>query len=247
MMGRPMAEQRTRRGGRGQRGPLARIWSAIKLAVLVLILTHVAYLVLLRWVDPPLTWTQLGAVIDGDGLTRDYVPLDRISPHIRLAVIAAEDQRFPAHGGFDVHSIRRALEHNARDGAALRGASTISQQTAKNVFLWQERSWLRKGLETYLTFATELVWSKERILELYLNVIEMGRGVYGIEAAARHYYGKSAADLTRVEAARIASCLPNPKQQPAEPPSRHLLNKTRWVLAQMEILERDPGVKALLR
>jgi monofunctional biosynthetic peptidoglycan transglycosylase len=232
---------------RGKAGVLSRIWSVAKLVLLALFVTHVVYVVLLRWIDPPLTLTQLGAVIDGDGLARDYVDLDEVSPEVVLAVVAAEDQLFFEHGGFDVRSIERALEERAARGGELRGASTISQQAAKNVFLWQGRSWLRKGLEAYFTFLIELVWGKERILEVYLNAIEMGAGVYGIEAAARHHFGKSAADLTRREAALIASILPNPKQLTIAPLSRRVKAKAKWVLAQMEILEQNPEVAEHLR
>jgi monofunctional biosynthetic peptidoglycan transglycosylase len=226
---------------------LARIWSVAKLAVLALFILHVVYVVSLRWIDPPLTLTQLAALADGDGLERDYVDLDEISPHARLAVIAAEDQLFAEHGGFDVRSIERAIEDNATGKGGLRGASTISQQVAKNVFLWQGRSWLRKGLEAYFTVLIELVWGKRRILEVYLNVIETGPGVFGIEAAARHYFDKPASRLTRREAALIASILPDPRRKTIDPPSPHVRAKVQWVLAQMELLERDPEIAELLR
>jgi monofunctional biosynthetic peptidoglycan transglycosylase len=217
-----------------------------KLTLLALFIGHVAYAVSLAWIDPPLTLTQLGAVWDGLGLERDYIDLDEISPHARLAVIAAEDQLFAEHGGFDVRSIERALEDRAGGEGSLRGASTISQQTAKNVFLWQGRSWLRKGLEAYFTVLIELVWGKERILEVYLNVIEIGPGVFGIEAAAQHHFDKPASQLTRREAALIASCLPNPRRYAIEPLTPHVRNKSEWVLEQMELLERKPEIAELL-
>jgi monofunctional biosynthetic peptidoglycan transglycosylase len=229
-----------------RRGRLGRIWYVAKLVVLGLFVFHVVYAVALRWVDPPLTLTQLGAVLDGQGLERDYVDLDDISPHARLAVIAAEDQLFAEHGGFDVRSIEQAIEDNAAGKGNLRGASTISQQSAKNVFLWQGRSWLRKALEAYYTLLIELVWGKRRILEVYLNAIEMGPGVFGIEAAARHYFDKPASRLSRREAALIASILPNPVELTIEPLSRRVEAKSDWVLRQMDILERDPEVGRLL-
>jgi monofunctional biosynthetic peptidoglycan transglycosylase len=231
---------------RSKPGRLGRIWNVAKLVILGLFVFHVVYVVALRWVDPPLTLTQLGAVFDGQGLERDYVDLGEISPHARLAVIAAEDQLFAEHGGFDVRSIEQAIEDNAAGKGSLRGASTISQQTAKNVFLWQERSWLRKGLEAYLTVFIELTWGKRRILEVYLNAIEMGPGVFGIEAASQHYFGKPASRLGRREAALIASILPNPQELTIEPRSRRVQAKSEWVLRQMDILEHKPEVAELL-
>ena len=229
-----------------KRGLLARIWRVAKLVVLGLFIFHVVYTVSLRWVDPPLTLTQLGALLGDHGLARDYVDLEDISPHARLAVIAAEDQLFAEHGGFDVRSIEKAIEHNASGSGNLRGASTISQQTAKNVFLWQGRSWLRKGLEAYYTLLIELIWGKPRILEVYLNVIETGPGVFGFEQAAQHHFGKPASQLTRREAALIASILPNPSELRIDQPSRRVEAKTEWVLEQMAILEKNPDVGRLL-
>jgi monofunctional biosynthetic peptidoglycan transglycosylase len=231
---------------RSKPGPIARIFNVAKLVALALVVLHVVYVILLRWVDPPLTLTQLGAVLDGDGLERDYVDLAQISREVQLAVIAAEDQLFVEHGGFDVRSIERALEEQAARGGNLRGASTISQQVAKNVFLWQGRSWLRKGLEAYFTALIELVWGKQRILEVYLNVIEMGGGVFGIEAAAQRYFGKPASQLSRREAALIASILPNPKQLSIAPLSPRVRGKSEWIIKQVEILEQNPAIVELL-
>ncbi len=168
-----------------------------------------------------------------------------MSPNIRLAVMASEDQLFPDHNGFDIKSIKKALETNKKS-KRIRGASTISQQVAKNVFLWQGRSWFRKGLEVYFTFMIELFWSKERILEMYLNVAEMGKGIFGVEAAARSYFKKSASKLTRTESARIAACLPNPKKYKAEPVSPYVARRAAWILRQMNNLEGDEDVQKLL-
>lgn len=148
--------------------------------------------------DPPITFTQLGSVLTGDGLKRDYVDYDEMSPNIKLAVIASEDQIFPDHNGFDIKSIKKAMAYNEKKPGRIRGASTISQQVAKNVFLWQGRSWIRKGFEVYFTFMIELVWGKKRILEMYLNVAEMGKGIYGVEAASRAYFKKSAKNPQQV-------------------------------------------------
>lgn len=169
-----------------------------------------------------------------------------MSPNIRLAVMASEDQLFPDHNGFDIKSIKKALESNKKKTKRIRGASTISQQVAKNVFLWQGRSWFRKGLEVYFTFMIEVFWSKERILEMYLNVAEMGKGIFGVEAASRAYFKKSAQKLTRTEAAMIAACLPNPKKYVVQPPSRYITRRYPWILNQMNNLEGDEDVEKLL-
>lgn len=212
----------------------------------LLFVVQLAYIVMLRWVNPPITFTQLGNWLDGHGLHRDYLDAGQISPHLKLAVIAAEDQLFAEHHGFDWGSIQKAVKHNQQK-KRVRGASTISQQTAKNVFLWQGRSWVRKGLEVYFTMMIELLWSKERILEVYLNVIETGVGTFGAEAAARRYYNKSATRLTRMEAARIAACLPNPKKYQVNPASAYITRRANWIVGQMNNLEGDEAIAALLR
>ncbi len=213
---------------------------------IVLFLAQLLYIVLLKWVDPPITVTQLSNWLSGNGLRRDYVSWQEISPHARLAVIAAEDQLFPDHNGFDWKSIESALTNKGKK-KRLRGASTISQQVAKNVFLWQGRSWLRKGLEVYFTFMIELVWGKQRILEVYLNVAEMGKGIFGIEKAAQVYFKKSASKLTRTQAAMIAACLPNPKRYVVNPPSKYIQRRYPWVLTQMNNLEGDEDIDKLLK
>ncbi len=161
-----------------------------------------------------------------------WVPLYKISKELQLAVICSEDQQFIKHEGFDKKAIEKAWsEHKA--GKRLRGASTISQQTAKNVFLWPQRSWVRKGFESYFTFLIESFWSKERILEIYLNSIEMGNGIYGAEAAAQYWFNKSAANLNRNEAAAIAAILPNPRKLLANPPSEYTQKRAAWIYVQM--------------
>ncbi|MCE7863782.1 MAG: monofunctional biosynthetic peptidoglycan transglycosylase [Bacteroidetes bacterium CHB5] len=224
---------------------LSWLWKKLKRIALWLFVLHLAYIILLRWINPPLTITQLTSWAEGYGLKRDYIDFKAMSPNIRLAVMASEDQLFPDHNGFDLKSIKKALENNKKN-KRLRGASTISQQVAKNVFLWPGRSWFRKGLEVYFTFMIELLWSKERILEMYLNVSEMGTGIFGVEAAAQKYFKKPAAKLTRTEAARIAACLPNPKKYKAEPASPYIARRTSWILIQMKNLEGDEEVAKLL-
>ena len=190
--------------------------------------------------------TQLVSYFTGDGLKRDYVSRKKISQNARLAVIAAEDQLFPDHSGFDWKSIRKAREYNKKKPNRIRGGSTISQQVAKNVFLWQGRSRFRKGLEAYFTFMIELVWGKKRILEVYLNVIEMGKGIYGIEAASRSFFNKPALSLTRMEAATIASSLRNPKIYTVRPLSNSVAGKRQWVMQQMNNLESDPDIQKII-
>lgn len=165
-------------------------------------------------------------------LQRDYISYDEMGNNVKKAVIASEDQKFFSHNGFDYTAIEKAMKHNEK-GKKLRGGSTISQQTAKNVFLWQGRSWFRKGLEAMYTFIIEKVWSKDIILERYLNSIEMGQGVFGVEAASQYYFGKSSKDLTTSEAAWIAAVLPNPKKYDPKNPSAYLRKKHNWIMRQM--------------
>ena len=213
---------------------------------LILFLSQLVYIIVLKWIDPPFTLTQLGSLFSGDGLKRDYVSFSEMSSEAGLAVMAAEDHLLPDHHGFDFKNIERALSHNEKKPKKIRGASTISQQVAKNVFLWQGRSWLRKGLEVYFTFLIELIWGKQRILEMYLNVIEMGKGIYGIEAAAQEYFNKPAFKLNRTQAAMIAASLPNPKKYTVKPVSRYVSIRSKWVIRQMGFLEGDDGIKGLL-
>lgn len=224
-----------------------RIWRFLKRLFLVLFFLQLFYILLLKWIDPPITITQLASWISGDGMKRDYVGMKQISSYPKLAVMAAEDQLFPNHSGFDWKSIKKAMVHNKKNPQKVKGASTISQQVAKNIFLWQGRSWLRKGLEVYFTFMIELVWGKKRILEMYLNVSEMGKGVFGIEAAAKHYFKNPSKNLTRQQAAMIAASLRNPKQYTIKPLSKYISVRYPWVLRQMVILQNNPEVQKLIQ
>jgi monofunctional biosynthetic peptidoglycan transglycosylase len=218
----------------------------LKNIILVLFFSQLAYIIVLRFVGPPITITQITSIINGEGLRRTHVSLNSISKEAKLAVIASEDQLFPDHNGFDFRSIQKALSYNKRKPGRVRGASTISQQVAKNVFLWQGRSWVRKGFEVYFTFMIELIWGKKRILEVYLNEAEMGKGIYGIEAASRKYFKKSAAKLTRSEAAMIAACLPNPVRFTVKPMSGFVARKYPWVMRQMSNLQSDPDILSII-
>ncbi|PJB11844.1 MAG: monofunctional biosynthetic peptidoglycan transglycosylase [Flavobacteriales bacterium CG_4_9_14_3_um_filter_40_17] len=162
----------------------------------------------------------------------DWVSLDEMSAKLPLAVICSEDQKFMTHNGFDFVAIDKAIKHN-EISKRKRGASTISQQTAKNVFLWPQRSWVRKGLEVYFTFLIETLWSKERIIEVYLNSIEMGKGIYGAEAASQFWFKKSAKKLTSGQAAALAAVLPNPRKYRANPPTPYIENRKNWIVRQM--------------
>ena len=238
-----MASKKNRSKAVTKRG---KAWRLIKRSFLYLFIAHLVY-ILFCWVfNPPITITQLVSAATGHGLKRNYVSLENMSPNIRLAVIASEDQRYPQHDGVDWKSMEKAREYN-KTHKKQRGASTISQQTAKNVFLWQHGGYFRKGLELYFTFVIETLYSKRRILELYLNVIEMGDGIFGIEAAAQHYFNKSAKALTRSEAAMIAACLPNPKEWTVKPMSKMVAGRYPKILKQMSFLEPLPEVQALMK
>jgi len=225
---------------------LKKVWKWTKRIFIFLFFFQLFCILLFKWVDPPITITQLVSWISGDGLKRDYVGWNKISYDAKLAVVSSEDQLFPDHSGFDWKSIKKAMAYNKRKPNRIRGASTISQQVAKNVFLWQSRGWIRKGLETYFTFMIELVWGKKRILEVYLNVIEMGRGLYGIEAASQTYFNKPAASLSRTEAAYVAACLPNPKRYTVKPMPGYVASRRNWVMQQMNNMEGDEDLQNII-
>jgi monofunctional biosynthetic peptidoglycan transglycosylase len=234
--------------GRAGRSRLRRLAGALlRLAAAGLALTLLVILAL-RWVPPPTSAMMLQRRVAGffqEGappVCYEWRPLERISPHAALAVVAAEDQLFLEHGGFDLEAIGKALDHNRR-GRGVRGASTITQQVAKNLFLWPRRSWLRKGLEAGLTVLLEALWPKRRILEVYLNIAQFGDGVYGVPAAARHLLHTRADRLTPEQAARLAAVLPNPRQFKADRPSPYLRRRTDWIQGQM----RQLGGPAWLR
>jgi monofunctional biosynthetic peptidoglycan transglycosylase len=206
------------------------------------ILATLATVVLLRWVNPPFTAfmaeTQITAWAKGDRSyvsRHQWVDLNHISPNLPLAVVASEDQKFPEHWGFDVAAIEKAYELNQHNHR-IHGASTISQQVAKNLFLWSGRSYFRKALEAYFTLIIETVWPKRRILEMYLNIAEFGRGTYGAEAAAQRYFHTTAAKLSRSDSAVLAAVLPNPLLLSAAAPSSYVQQRRDWILGQMQAL-----------
>jgi monofunctional biosynthetic peptidoglycan transglycosylase len=197
------------------------------------------FVVFFRFVPVPITPLMLircgEQLFDGKEmkLKHDWVSIDKISKHLPLAVVCSEVQNFMNHSGFDIAAIERSVEAVKRGSKRVKGASTISQQTAKNIFLWPGRSWIRKGFEVYFTVLIEFVWSKERIMEVYLNSIEMGNGIYGAEAAARHYWNTSAKNLSRTQAAAIAAVLPNPRKYSANPPGPYVQGRIGWIVGQM--------------
>ncbi|RLD29352.1 MAG: monofunctional biosynthetic peptidoglycan transglycosylase [Bacteroidetes bacterium] len=196
----------------------------------------VLWVILYKYVPVPYTPLMAIRSVQGDSNYRtehDWVPLSLISQEIQLAVICAEDQKFLNHKGFDYKAIEEAYKSN-KNRKSLKGGSTISQQTAKNVFLWPGRSWLRKGLETYFTFLIETIWSKERILEVYLNSIEMGAGVFGVEAAADYWFNTTANELSQHQAAAIAAILPNPRNYKASPRTNYVEKRKQWIIRQMK-------------
>jgi monofunctional biosynthetic peptidoglycan transglycosylase len=206
------------------------------------IFLSILLVLLLKWINPPtssiMTQRKIEALVlwnDRQMIAYEWFSYDDISKQVAIAVIAAEDQNFPFHFGFDFEQIEKALEQHER-GRRLRGASTITQQVAKNLFLWEGRSFIRKGLEAYFTVLIELLWSKERILEVYLNIIEMGDMIFGVGAASQIYFKKHPAKLTRSQAALIAATIPNPKRFSARNPSGYIFRRQSWILGQMSSL-----------
>jgi monofunctional biosynthetic peptidoglycan transglycosylase len=199
----------------------------------------IASVVIFKFVPVPVTplmvIRSVEQIFDGKmpRLKHDWVSLDEISRNLPIAVVCSEDQNFMNHSGFDMKAIQRSIDASKRGEKRLRGASTISQQTAKNVFLWPGRSWVRKGFEAYFTVLIEFVWGKERIMEVYLNSIEMGNGIYGAEAAAQFFWKTSAKNLSRSQAAALAAVLPNPRTYSANPPGPYVQSRIGWIVGQM--------------
>jgi monofunctional biosynthetic peptidoglycan transglycosylase len=215
---------------------LLRILNILIKAVLFIIILSLSWVVLYKFVNPPLTPFMVIEYFGGAGtIKKKWKEYRDISDYMKLAVIAGEDQKFPLHDGFDIESIKEAIDERV-SGERFRGASTISQQTAKNLFLWPSRTWLRKGAEAYFTFLIEKILGKKRILELYLNVIETGKGIYGIEKAGEIYFGKSAGNLNKPESALIAAVLPNPRQMSPAKPSSYVRERQAWIMGQMDNL-----------
>ncbi|MFY3770392.1 Biosynthetic peptidoglycan transglycosylase [Providencia manganoxydans] len=223
--------------------PISRLWHWLKRILLSLIafwfLTVIAFKFLPVPFSAVMVERQLSAwkTLNFSYVSRsEWVDENHISPYLYLAVIAAEDQNFPHHWGFDLEAIEKAYKHNMSKKATIRGASTISQQTVKNLWLWDGRSWIRKGLETAMTPIMEILWSKTRILTVYLNIVEFGDGVFGVEEASKQFFKKSANQLTMEEAALLAAVLPNPHKFKVKSPSSYVLKRQAWILNQMYLL-----------
>jgi monofunctional biosynthetic peptidoglycan transglycosylase len=229
------AEQPQSEGWRAWIPPWSTVWYAASRAVIVFFAASLFFTIVFRFLPVPFTLLMVGETLfEGRDIRRQWMPLERISPHLIRAVIASEDNEFCHHWGIDFKELEVAWERSQRNGGRLRGASTISQQTAKNVFLWPGRSYLRKGLEAYFTGLIEVFWPKRRIMEVYLNVIEWGPGVFGAEAAARHWFRKPASRLTRIEAARLAAILPNPNRYRANPPGPYVNGRSYTIAARAD-------------
>ncbi len=230
-----------KRAKKRKRSFLDRITITLRIAawsVVLLFLGSIVWAGVYRFAPAPGTMLMVERKLSGDEIIHPWKPLEEISPHLVTAVIAAEDTRFCLHNGLDFEAIDEAMEE-AENGKRLRGASTISQQTAKNAFLWSHRSWVRKGAEAWMTLVIETLWSKRRIMEVYLNIAEWGDGLFGAEAAAQKRFGKSAKNLTQQEAALLATVLPNPKKWRVDPPGRYVRSRVVTIRGRMGQVRRD--------
>lgn len=246
-MSRGSRKKPSKRPGRRKAGhdSRARRWlRRLGLAALVFVATSFALVLPLNWIDPPTTAFMLA---DGSGrepILHEWVDWEEMGRTVALAAVAAEDQRFADHFGLDFVAIRRAVSEQDERGY-LRGASTISQQTVKNLYLWSGRSFVRKGLEAWLTLVAEVSLSKRRILEIYLNVAEFGPGIYGVGAASRHYFGRAPAALSEAQAAMLVSVLPSPRRLSVTEPSAYLRERQVWIRSQMQRLEREAWLRRI--
>jgi monofunctional biosynthetic peptidoglycan transglycosylase len=237
-----MAQSRGRSGGFRWGRALRNVAVAV---LAVLLVGPVLAVIVYRFIAPPITILMLERSVQGQGLDHRWIPLSRMSPALPRAAIAAEDARFCQHHGFDFEAIQKALKHDERRPGRVRGGSTISQQTAKNVFLWPDRSWVRKGFEAYFTVLIEAIWGKQRIMEVYLNTVEMGPGIYGVEAAAQRYFHVSAHDLDPGQAARIIAILPSPLKWRAVAPGAYVRKRSGKIGAAEGTVRRDGGAECL--
>ena len=228
-----------------KRHPVYRVGFWIGRAIIGFVIGSLIWVIAYRFVPPPVTFTMIGDAIDGEDISRDWMPLAKIDPDMAHAAIAAEDSKFCSHRGFDREAIENAIERNAR-GGRIRGGSTISQQTAKNAFLWQGGGYFRKALEAWFTFLIENLWGKRRIMEMYLNIAETGIGTYGVNAGSQRYFHHDANRMTRIEAARIAAVLPLPKKRGAVVPRGYTLRYGNAIAARMAVVQRD-GLDACLK
>jgi monofunctional glycosyltransferase len=237
----PRTARKSARGGR--KGGWLR--GLLLLLLVVGVIGPLAAVLAYRFIPPPVTILMIERAVEGRGFDKDWRPLDQISPALPRAVIAAEDAKFCRHDGFDFDAMKKAAANNEKRPGKVRGGSTISQQTAKNVFLWPQRSYVRKGLEAGFTVLIETIWGKRRVMEVYLNVVEWGPGVYGAQAASQRYFGVDAADLSPAQAARLAAILPSPLKWKAVKPGRYVRSRSKKIVARAGTVRRD-GLDACL-
>lgn len=228
-----------------------KLWRFCVIFTISFFVISIGWVVVYKYINPPFTYIMLKRkvlhMVTGEGSSRiryTFVPYEKISDQLKLAVVSSEDQKFPDHNGFDLVSIAKAMEKN-KFSKRVKGASTISQQTAKNAFLWDGRNFIRKGLEAYFTFLIELIWGKKRILEVYLNIAEMGHLTFGAEAASKNYFDIPARKLTQSEAALIASSLPNPIIFKLSSPTKFMYKRQAWIMTQMDNLGGVSYIKSL--
>ena len=234
------------RGGSGKPTPWGRrIRNVLATIAAVLLIGPVLAVIVYRFLPPPITILMIERAIQGQGIDHRWISMSQMSPALPRAAIAAEDARFCEHHGFDFGAIQKAMQHDDKHPGRIRGGSTISQQTAKNVFLWPERSWVRKGFEAYFTVLIEAIWGKPRIMEVYLNTVEMGPGVYGVEAAAQRYFRVSAKAVTPAQAARLIAILPSPLKWQVIDPGAYVRKRDRRIDAAEGTVRRDGGSECL--
>ena len=224
---------------RPRRSLVARFFRWLLFGLLIFLVGSVLWVLAYRFIDPPITFTQLGDILAGRGARSAWMPIERIDRDMIRAAIAGEDGKFCSHHGFDQQAIEAAMRRNAAGGHVLRGGSTISQQTAKNAFLWQGGGYFRKGLEAWFTLLIETMWSKQRIMEVYLNVAETGIGTYGVNAGAMRYYGHDASNLTPIQAARLAAVLPLPKRREVIDPAGFTRRYGNLISRRIPVVARD--------
>jgi monofunctional biosynthetic peptidoglycan transglycosylase len=238
-----MARKPARPGGGIRWGRLIRNFLVTVMTILIVV--PVLAVIVYRFVPPPITILMVEGMMEGRGVDHRWRSLSQMSPALPRAAIAAEDAKFCSHHGFDLNAIEKAASHNDKKPGKIRGGSTISQQTAKNVFLWPERSWVRKGFEAYFTVLIELVWGKQRIMEVYLNTVEIGPGVYGVEAAAQKYFHVSAKDVNPAQAARLIAILPSPLKWQVIDPGSYVRRRDRKIDAAEGTVSRIGGAECL--
>ena len=250
-MGAEAGKDKVEAGAGRARPRRRRLWKLLLLAPFLLVALSIVQVALLRFIDPPFSTVMAARQLEqwGSGnwdyrIHYQWRDLQQMAPSLPISLVAAEDQRFPDHNGFDLQAIEKARDHNAR-GGRLRGASTISQQTAKNLFLWSGRSWFRKGLEAYYTLLMETLWPKTRILEVYVNVAEFGDGIYGAQAAAKRHFGKDAGRLSAGESARLAATLPSPRRYSASRPGPYVQRRAQWIQRNARQIGGEAYLEAL--